>query len=212
MDPNAEQPPPSVEVAEVGVDFGLAENPLPPPSLSPPLASSIFRHAREPGWDSPHEEVDQEKVRQWQEEEFQRRLRGEYEQAQQRVGEVVYNNMERPLRLSSIRLSPPPPTTRPAFLNSLLSPFLSTPSRFLPTFLHPAPAPPETLHEILISTKALVQHLERFGVFDMGKCAIKLEPKRGGDLDEIELVLGLREKGKFFLKAGTEVGGGEGGG
>lgn len=35
---------------------------------------------------------------------------------------------------------------------------------------------------------------------------------RGGDVDEVELVLGLRERGRLFLKAGTEVGGGEGGG
>lgn len=31
-------------------------------------------------------------------------------------------------------------------------------------------------------------------------------------MDEVELVLGLKERGRLFLKAGTEVGGGEGGG
>jgi hypothetical protein len=46
----------------------------------------------------------------------------------------------------------------------------------------------------------------------MERSRVKLQPVRGGDLDEVELVLGLRERGRLFLKAGTEVGGGEGGG
>jgi hypothetical protein len=69
-----------------------------------------------------------------------------------------------------------------------------------------------TLHDVLLSTRALVGHLDKFGVYDMDRTTIKLQPVRGGDLDEVELVLGLREKGRLFLKAGTEVGGGEGGG
>ena len=44
----------------------------------------------------------------------------------------------------------------------------------------------------------------------MDHLGVRLEPKRGGDGDEVELVLGLRERGRFFLKSGTEVGGGEG--
>jgi outer membrane protein insertion porin family len=46
----------------------------------------------------------------------------------------------------------------------------------------------------------------------MDNSAVRLENKRGGDQDEVELVLALKERGRFFLKAGTEVGGGEGGG
>lgn len=46
----------------------------------------------------------------------------------------------------------------------------------------------------------------------MQRSRVRLEHKRGGDDDEVELVLGLRERGRLFLKAGTEVGGGEGGG
>ena len=41
---------------------------------------------------------------------------------------------------------------------------------------------------------------------------VRLENKRGGDADEIELVLALKERGRLFLKAGTEVGANEGGG
>lgn len=69
-----------------------------------------------------------------------------------------------------------------------------------------------TLHDVLLSTRALVAHLDKFGIYDMDRATIKLQPVRGGDLDEVELVLGLRERGRLFLKAGTEVGGGEGGG
>jgi outer membrane protein insertion porin family len=58
----------------------------------------------------------------------------------------------------------------------------------------------------------MVGYLERFGVWDMNKSGVRLEHKRGGDDDEVELVLRLHERGRLFLKAGTEVGGGEGGG
>lgn len=46
----------------------------------------------------------------------------------------------------------------------------------------------------------------------MDRIGVRLEPKRGGDPDEVEMVLGLKERGRLFFKAGTEVGGGEGGG
>jgi outer membrane protein insertion porin family len=176
---------------------------------------------------TPTQPVDQDpaEIQRMQEEEFERRLKGEYIAAQQRLSSVVsfppcsvqdqaelqiHDNMDRPLRLSSIRLHPAPPTTRSSFLNSLLSPFLSPSS--LPQWLNPAPPPPKTLHEVLLSTRALVAHLDKFGVFDLDQSSVRLENKRGGDADEVELVLGLKERGRLFLKAGTEVGGGEGGG
>lgn len=57
-----------------------------------------------------------------------------------------------------------------------------------------------------------MQHVDKFGVYDMDHSGVRLDPRRGGDPDEVELVLALREKGRLFLKAGTEIGGGEGGG
>lgn len=60
---------------------------------------SISHQSLDDVWDSygrirnrilmPASSVDPEKVQQWQEEEFQRRLRGGYEAAQQRLGQVV---------------------------------------------------------------------------------------------------------------------------
>lgn len=44
----------------------------------------------------------------------------------------------------------------------------------------------------------------------MERLGVRLEPSRGGEGDEVEMVLGLRERGRFYLKSGTEVGGGEG--
>jgi outer membrane protein insertion porin family len=58
----------------------------------------------------------------------------------------------------------------------------------------------------------MVAHLDKFGVWDMDRVGIQLAPVRGGDADEVEMMLSLRERGRLFLKAGTEVGGGEGGG
>jgi hypothetical protein len=124
----------------------------------------------------------------------------------------VSGNMDRPLNLSAIRLAPPPPTTRSSFLNAIHTPFLSGPHRYLPSFLHPAPPPPRTLHEILLSIRALTLHLDQFGIFDMNQLGVRLEHKPGGEEDEVVLALALKEKSRFYLKAGTEIGGGEGGG
>jgi outer membrane protein insertion porin family len=70
--------------------------------------------------------------------------------------------------------------------------------------------PPKTLHEILYTTKMLTTHLRRFDIFQ-DQIDVKLEPAKGGVIGDVDLVLGIREKGRVFLKAGTEVGGGEGG-
>ena len=147
------------------------------------------------------------------EEELQRRLRGEYEAAHSRLSSVVSGNLDRPLHLRNIRLSPAPPTTRSSFLSSLLKPFLQPLPNWVPTWLDPSPAgPPKTLQEVLHTTRALMAHLDKFGVYDVQRSGVRLQPVRGGDVDEVELVLALRERGRLFLKAGTEVGGGEGGG
>lgn len=45
-----------------------------------------------------------------------------------------------------------------------------------------------------------MQHVDKFGVYDMDHSGVRLEPRRGGDPDEVELVLALREKGRLFLK------------
>jgi outer membrane protein insertion porin family len=118
--------------------------------------------------------------------------------------------MDRPLRLAGIRLAPSPPTTRTGFLNSLLAPFMGPTG--LPDWLHPAPPTPGTLREILLSTKALIAHVDQLGVFDMERVGVRLEPAPSGEPDEVELVLALRERGRLFLKAGTEYGSNEGGG
>lgn len=57
-----------------------------------------------------------------------------------------------------------------------------------------------------------MQHVDQLNVFDMERVRIRLEPSPSGEPNEVELVLGLREKGRVFLKAGTEFGANEGGG
>ncbi|WVO18244.1 hypothetical protein L204_105952 [Cryptococcus depauperatus] len=234
MDPNSEDRVPSVEVTGIevsssnsyqAVESSSAESNQMPNVASPPLedsfsAGSIFRKALEPlpmptsgpGLAVGPVNKDPDAIRQEQEEEFERRLREEYQRAQKHVGQIVTNNMERPLRLTSIRLAPRPPNSRPSFTSSLLSPFLSTPNPNLPQWFHPAPPPPSNLHQILFTAQCLIRHVDKFGIYDVENTNIRLEPRRGGDPDEIEMVLSLKEQGRLFLKAGTEVGGGEGGG
>ncbi|GMK57840.1 hypothetical protein CspeluHIS016_0406740 [Cutaneotrichosporon spelunceum] len=180
-----------------------------PSQLDPPLAASVFRSASEPGSDRPVTEQDPAKVSAYQEDEFQRRLRGTYESAPPSIGDIVWGSMDRPMRVTSIRLSPPPPTTRRDFLDAMLRPFLQDTR---PHWLYNTPPKGETLHEVLLGAKYMLAHIDQLGVFDMAHTALRLEPARSGRPDELELVLGLRERGRLFLKAGTEFGGNEGGG
>jgi outer membrane protein insertion porin family len=62
----------------------------------------------------------------------------------------------------------------------------------------------------LVSTKALAAHLRSFDIFHED-LDVKFQPAEGGAVGDVDLVLGLREKGRLFLKGGTEIGGGEGG-
>lgn len=123
--------------------------------------------------------------------------------------EQVWGNMDRPMKLTSIRVSPSPPTTRRDFLSNMLKPFLGA---TWPSWLYSTPPAPETLHEVLLSTKYMIQHIDQLGVFDMERARVRLEPAPSGNPDEVEMVLSLRERGRLFLKAGTEFGGNEGGG
>ncbi|KAG7548988.1 hypothetical protein FFLO_03101 [Filobasidium floriforme] len=212
MDPHAQENR-SATVEEVDVDIGFQPR-TEEPRLAAPLASNIFRDAREPVF---RRETQGEEVRQWQEEEFQRKLRGEYEEMQRRLHEVVETSMDHPLHISSIRIPNPPRVTRPGFLNSLISPFISKPSTsplsipwLNPATTSGAPNPPQTLHEILLTTKAMAAHLRGFDIFH-DDVDVKFQPAEGGAVGDVDLVLGVREKGRLFLKGGTEIGGGEGG-
>jgi outer membrane protein insertion porin family len=134
--------------------------------------------------------------------------------------------MDHPLHISSIRIPNPPKVTRPGFLSSLISPFISpisTSSLSIP-WLNPAiapistqgstsataPHPPQTLHDILLTTKALTAHLRKFDIFH-DDIEVKFQPAEGGAVGDVDMILGVREKGRLFLKGGTEIGGGEGG-
>lgn len=153
-------------------------------------------------------------------EELRHSLSGTYTPLPAPLSDVVSSNLDRPLHIRSIRLSPAPPTSRPAFLSALIKPFLQPLPDWVPRWLDPAPSSrrgereggPKTLQEVLQTTRTLMAHLDKFGVYDTQRSTVRMQPVRGGDVDEVELVLGLKERGRLFLKAGTEVGGGEGGG
>lgn len=126
--------------------------------------------------------------------------------------------MDHPLHISSIRIAPASAThTRRSFLSSLISPFISKPSDSALSipWINPAvssgsPTPPTTLHETLLATKALTAHLRSFDIFH-DEMDVKIQPAEFGAIGDVDLVLALREKGRLFLKGGTEIGGGEGG-
>lgn len=118
----------------------------------------------------------------------------------------VAANMDRPLRLAAIRFAPQPTTTRAGFLNGLTTPFLAPRGFALPAFMNPAPLAdaPQSLQEVLITTKAFVEHLRRFQIFDEN-VTVELRPKRGGDEGEVELCVGLREVKRKQLYTGASA-------
>ena len=61
-----------------------------------------------------------------------------------------------------------------------------------------------------MTTKAMAAHLRAFDIFH-DDIDVKFQPAEGGAVGDVDLVLAVREKGRLFLKGGTEIGGGEGG-
>ncbi|KAJ3550927.1 hypothetical protein NM688_g4969 [Phlebia brevispora] len=87
------------------------------PELKPPLRNSAAPRDKEP-------QVDLAKLQKWQEERLARILKGEYESATLRLAEVVNDNLDAPLRITSIRVDGAT-HTRKSFIGSIVAPHLA---------------------------------------------------------------------------------------
>ncbi|EJD05373.1 uncharacterized protein FOMMEDRAFT_118409 [Fomitiporia mediterranea MF3/22] len=157
-----------------------------------PLQDTSAPRDREP------DAADLEKLRTWQEARIGRKLRGEYESALLRLGELVDDNLDARMRIASVRVEGAG-KTRPSFLHWLIEPHLSD-----------VRTDASTLNDVLGVSKRISNKLLESDVFSI--VVPRLEQSRGelagpGDL---ELVLHTRPKGKYFLKTATEIGDQEG--
>ncbi|KAF9239247.1 surface antigen-domain-containing protein [Melanogaster broomeanus] len=148
-------------------------------NIRPPLQPSARPSHYEP---SPE---DIEKLRAWQEERLQRKAEGR-----------VNDNLDTPLRISSVRINGATHTSQ-SFLDWLLRPHLAL---FSPSSLSLSPTPQPTLHTVLHTTRAISHTLTSTDLFRSLTARI----------ERIDLVFNVKERGRFFLKSSTEVGNGEG--
>ncbi|KAL5476991.1 hypothetical protein ACEPAI_3177 [Sanghuangporus weigelae] len=165
-----------------------------------PLAERIVAPLRDTS--SPHERepdpMDLEKVRKWQEERIERKLRGEYESVLLRLGELIRDNAKTPMRITSVRVDGAN-KTRSSFLHWVIEPQLTR-----------AKSDSSTLSDVLFSTKSVARKLLETDLFHY------VLPRLEGSKDvlaqpgDVDLILQTRQKGKYFLKTATELGNQEG--
>ncbi|EIN09167.1 mitochondrial protein [Punctularia strigosozonata HHB-11173 SS5] len=165
----------------------MDDEPVSAPPLRPPLQSSKVPRENEPD--------EYELVRKWHEERLQRKLRGEYESAVMHLADVVNNSLERPARIASVRVVGAT-NTRPAFLSSLVAPYLS------PT--------PTSLRSVLDATRGMSHILTETGLFRTLDARLEKSRSPFARDQDVDVVIGVRERGRFWANTSTEVGNGEG--
>ncbi|THH09565.1 hypothetical protein EW145_g1916 [Phellinidium pouzarii] len=161
--------------------------------ISPPLSNTYVPREHEPD----ASEID--KIRKWQEERIERRLRGEYESAVLRLGDLIRGSMATPMRISSIRVQGAV-QTRSSFLNWLIEPHLSQAKK----------DDTSTLKDVLTSTKHITNTLLEADIFSVVNPRIETSRDALSRPGDVDLVLSARQKGRYFLKTSTELGDQEG--
>ncbi|TFK47553.1 hypothetical protein OE88DRAFT_1685927 [Heliocybe sulcata] len=158
--------------------------------LKPPFQNSSAPRDKEPD--------DLEKLRRWQEERLARRLRGEYESAYLRLGELVNTNLETPLRVASVRVEGAP-HTRSSFLGFLVNPLL------------PPGTSDSTLESVLHTTRRISHRLQDSDIFSYIEAKLEASSNPLAADQDVDVVFKTREKGRFYVKTSTEFGNNEGG-
>jgi outer membrane protein insertion porin family len=108
----------------------------------------------------------------------------------------VSENAETPLRISAIRVLGAN-STRPSFLAHLCSPYLSSDDT-------------TTLADVLERTRALSNRLASFDIFSSLSASIEKSPSIFASDQDVDVVLNVQEKSRFFVRTATDVGNGEG--
>ncbi|GAA94490.1 uncharacterized protein L969DRAFT_68833 [Mixia osmundae IAM 14324] len=172
---------------------------------------------------------DLERERVWNEARIQRRLQGDYERSSRRLASLVDESLDKPLRLHAIRVLGAD-TTRSGFLSTILTPFIErlSPSPLLPaagqgkTFLQSLGlsaqkgkqpervAQQTTLEDLLKASKELSANLQRFGIFKDVALSLEDSPSVLAQPGDVDIVVRVKEAGRFFAQTATDIGDGEG--
>ncbi|KAG9093262.1 hypothetical protein FS749_014732, partial [Ceratobasidium sp. UAMH 11750] len=140
-----------------------------------------------------------EKLRRWQEERIERKLRGEYESYVRNLNELVQDSVNTPARITSVQVDGAP-NTRASFLASIVTRNLPPPT----TGSHLGPH--ETLTNALHSSRHITSALLSTGIFASVSPTLALSTSPFASPHDYALRLKVRERGRFFLKSSTDVG------
>ncbi|KAL9709920.1 hypothetical protein Ac2012v2_006980 [Leucoagaricus gongylophorus] len=160
------------------------------PNLKLPLHNTAQSRDKEPD--------DVKKLREWQQQRLERRLRGDYESAVIHLSQVINNNLDSPARIAAIRMEGAR-RTRHSFLSFLFGPFLvSDPDR------------PTDLQSTLRTARHISHLLNKTDIFS--GMAVRVDQARdpSADSNDIDLVFITRERGRLYLNSSTELGNNEG--
>ncbi|KAJ7885101.1 surface antigen-domain-containing protein [Mycena olivaceomarginata] len=152
---------------------------LVPPGLRPPLQNSSSPRDLEP------DERDIEKIRAWQQQRIEKKLKGEYESAVMHLSEVINSNLTTSSQISSVRVEGAH-NTRPSFLKFLID--------------------PQALH----AARHISDVLQRTDIFRTVDAKLERASSPLASKHDVDLVFTTREKGRFLIKSSTELGNNEG--
>jgi outer membrane protein insertion porin family len=108
----------------------------------------------------------------------------------------VTENADASMRISAIRFLGAT-ATRPSFLARICAPYLASDE-------------PTTLAGVLAQTRSLTDKLARFDLFSNVSASLEKSPSYFASDDDVDLVISVAEKSRFFLRTATDVGNGEG--
>ncbi|KAI1933054.1 hypothetical protein LOZ66_006582 [Ophidiomyces ophidiicola] len=129
------------------------------------------------------------------------RIHSIYEKAQTRLGELIDDNTTLPCTISSIQVLNATRTRR-SFLHTVLSPLLSSNMDR-----------PYTLAEVLQEVSKCTDKLHRFDIFEQPISVYLDKPSQTDPSTtptDLDVYLSVKERSRFILKTGTDLGNGEG--
>ncbi|KZT39455.1 hypothetical protein SISSUDRAFT_1045638 [Sistotremastrum suecicum HHB10207 ss-3] len=144
--------------------------------------------------------VDEDKVklREWYEERNRRRMREAYRTAGDKLQELVDANKELRTKLVAIHVEGASHTRR-GFLESIIEPYLAEASKT-----------GVTLPEVLNATHRLGKVLVRTDAFREIRSQLRRNESIYGGKDELELLVKVKPRSRFFARTSTEIGNNEG--
>jgi outer membrane protein insertion porin family len=169
-------------------------------------------HRHEPSED------DLEKLKKWQEDRIERKLRGEYESAVFHLAELVSatevvrvqlpngtqvnQNLETPLSVTTVRVDGAT-NTRKSFLGWLIQPWLAR-------HTDNQTGKSDNLQGTLYTARAISHVLQETDLFHAVDAKIQRSRDHLAKDGDVDIVFSVREKGRFYFKTATEFGNNEG--